>query len=877
MEHESRRAREFPSANADHPAKLMVAPADALVAAEQRAQDAERRLRQLQHRYQSLTGMLAEWTWTATHDGVVDDETPVGRGFTGQTADGIRGFGWAEAVHPDDRAGALNAWTHAVATQTPYEHVQRVRRADGEYRTMLVRGQPVFDDEDRVTEWVGATIDITERLHTEAQLARQARMLERTHNAIFLWELGGAIVYWNHGAELLYGYPAEQARGRISHELLQTLFPVADSYAFEGLLAREGEWTGELIHTTRDDRHVTVLSRHQLLREPDGRTYVLETSRDITDRKRLEREVMEQANQLRATFETIADAVFVYDTAGRAMQVNAAGRKLLALDALPSANGAGHVAQELGPQLELRGADGQPLVEEQWPLSRALKGEILTGADAVDVAFRALDGREARGSTSAAPIRDAQGEITGAVLVIRDVTDRSQLERRTQEVLTAMIAVARIVVEPDAPSDGTNGTPDQLAQRTKVVARRLAELTCSVLACRRVGIMVIEPETRLQRPLAVVGLSAELEAQWWVEQEANPVPYGQGAEQAFLARFEAGEALVLDMTEPPYSELPNPYQITTVAVAPMRIASDLIGILSLDYAGERHRFTQEELALAEAVAQLAALTIERERLLHEREEAQANELALREINQRMNTFLAIAGHELRTPVTSMKANVQLASRAVRPLRTLGIEDAAIAKVQRALDVLDVADRQISRLDRLIEDLLDVTRIQAQTLELDQAPADLADVVREAVAQQQLAWPGRTLSTKLPGGPVLLEIDARRIAQVVTNYVTNALKYSPPTAPVRVTVTVTGTQVRVAVRDEGPGLSAQQQKQLWELFHRVEGIRQMSGSGEGLGIGLYICATIIRAHGGQVGVDSKVGTGSTFWFTLLSATQKERRA
>jgi PAS domain S-box-containing protein len=863
----------------------MVAPADALATAEQRAQDAERRLRQLQHRYQSLTGMLAEWTWTATRDGLVSEETPVGRAFTGQNADAMRGFGWAEAIHRDDRTGALDAWTHAVATQTPYEHVHRVRRADGEYRTMLVRGQPVFDDEGRVTEWVGATIDITERLHAEAQLARQARMLERTHDAIFLWELGGAIAYWNHGAELLYGYPAEQARGRISHELLQTVRPLADSHAFETLLACEGEWTGELTHTTRDGRRVTVLSRHQLLREPDGRTYVLETSRDITDRQRLEREVMEQANQLRATFETIADAVFVYDSEGRAMQVNAAGRKLLALDTPPSANGAGHTAQELGPQLELRGADCQPLEEEQWPLSRALKGEILTGADAIDVTFRALDGHEARGSTSAAPIRNALGEITGAVLVIRDVTDRSQLERRTQEALNTMLAVARIAVEPDAPSNDTDsidstyitdGTPEQPAQRAKVIARRLAELTCSVLACRRVGIMVIEPETRLQRPLAVVGLSAELEARWWVEQEANPAPYGQGAEPELLARFEAGEALVLDMTEPPYSELPNPYQITTVAVAPMRIGTDLIGILSLDYAGERHRFTQEELALAEAVAQLAALTIERERLLHEREEAQANELALREINQRMNTFLAIAGHELRTPVTSMKVNVQLASRAVRHLRALGIEDAATATVQRALDVLDVADRQISRLDRLIEDLLDVTRIQAQTLELDRAPTDLAGVVREAVAQQQLVWPGRTLSTKLPSGPLLLEIDVGRIAQVVTNYLTNALKYSPPTAPVRVTLTVKDSQVHVAVRDEGPGLSAEQQKQLWELFHRVEGIRQMSGSGEGLGIGLYICATIIRAHGGQVGVDSKVGKGSTFWFTLPSVTPKERR-
>src|SRR5258706_11400786 len=102
---------------------------------------------------------------------------------------------------------------------------------------MLVRGQPVFDDEGRVTEWVGTTIDITERLHTEAQLARQARILERTHDAIFLWELGGAIVYCNHGAELLYGSPTQHPPGRLSHELLKTFFPVADSPSFDALLA----------------------------------------------------------------------------------------------------------------------------------------------------------------------------------------------------------------------------------------------------------------------------------------------------------------------------------------------------------------------------------------------------------------------------------------------------------------------------------------------------------------------------------------------------------------------------------------------------------------------------------------------------------------
>jgi PAS domain S-box-containing protein len=112
-------------------------------------------------------------------------------------------------------------------------------------------------------------------------------MLERAHDAIFMWELDGPILYWNHGAELLYGYSSEEAVGQISHKLLQTERPISPA-EFKQALERDGEWIGEIAHTTCDGRRLVVESRHQLLVEADGRKYMLETCRDITERLRLE-------------------------------------------------------------------------------------------------------------------------------------------------------------------------------------------------------------------------------------------------------------------------------------------------------------------------------------------------------------------------------------------------------------------------------------------------------------------------------------------------------------------------------------------------------------------------------------------------------------
>jgi signal transduction histidine kinase len=112
--------------------------------------------------------------------------------------------------------------------------------------------------------------------------------------------------------------------------------------------------------------------------------------------------------------------------------------------------------------------------------------------------------------------------------------------------------------------------------------------------------------------------------------------------------------------------------------------------------------------------------------------------------------------------------------------------------------------------------------------------------------------------------------------VVTNYVTNALKYSQGDQPVAIQVARDGAWARVSVEDHGPGLPAPEQERIWERFYQAEGLRVQSGSRAGLGLGLHICKTIVEGHEGAVGVKSAVGAGSTFWFTLPLAEEASAR-
>jgi PAS domain S-box-containing protein len=244
--------------------------------------------------------------------------------------------------------------------------------------------------------------------------------------------------------------------------------------------------------------------------------------------------------------------------------------------------------------------------------------------------------------------------------------------------------------------------------------------------------------------------------------------------------------------------------------------------------------------------------------------------ARKELDRQREAFVSLVTHELKTPLTSLQGNIQLAQR--RLTRLLSQAEQLEEDQQRILeDVLNMLGRGQHSLrvqQRLIDDLLDFSRLQEDKMELHQTNCDLVGLVAETVQDHQAAHPARLITLDLPEQDLILVFaDRDRLQQVLSNYLTNALKFSPEAEPVRVGITLEAEAVRVWVRDQGPGLSAEQQARIWQQFYQTHDTPVQSGWKVGLGLGLYISQHLIRRQHGEVGVESHPGKGATFWFTL----------
>jgi two-component system sensor histidine kinase/response regulator len=251
---------------------------------------------------------------------------------------------------------------------------------------------------------------------------------------------------------------------------------------------------------------------------------------------------------------------------------------------------------------------------------------------------------------------------------------------------------------------------------------------------------------------------------------------------------------------------------------------------------------------------------EQSRKLIEIQKALLDEIEFRkQAERKKDEFISIASHELKTPLTSVKGYVQLLERSV--------EKGDMATVKRHLEKAQV---QLEKLNELIADLLDISKIESGKLKFNKknfCMDNLLDGVIEIIHQSN---PGFKI---IKNGTIGKEIfaDEMRIEQVIVNFLTNAIKYSPGTDEVHINVSLEGEQVYLGVRDFGIGIDEKEQSSVFDKFYRVE---QTSIHFQGLGIGLYISAEIIRRHGGEVGVKSGLGKGSEFYFKIPRISASE---
>lgn len=224
------------------------------------------------------------------------------------------------------------------------------------------------------------------------------------------------------------------------------------------------------------------------------------------------------------------------------------------------------------------------------------------------------------------------------------------------------------------------------------------------------------------------------------------------------------------------------------------------------------------------------------------------------LERQKDEFLGIASHELKTPLTSLKGLTQLTRRRLE--RSGAPEAQYLARMEYA----------IRRMETLVNDLLDISRIESGKLALRLEPCEFIALCRQVV-EEQIAATDRHIIFEAPKEPIEVELDVDRISQVLTNLLSNALKYSPLESPVSLTITKGDGNVTFSVRDRGTGIPKAELLHIFERFYRVPGVEVQSGSGVGLGLGLYITKEIVERHGGHIWVESERGAGSAFHVAL----------
>ncbi|HEV2461765.1 MAG TPA: PAS domain-containing protein, partial [Ktedonobacterales bacterium] len=368
-----------------------------------------------------------------------------------------------------------------VETRAPQTFDVEVRAPDGRMLSLHVRYIPEFaEDADYVEETDDSALqsalviatDVTALKHAEARLAEQASELE----AIFAAQADVVIVYDKH-RRFVRGNPAWKQFVQRSIDM----HGLSTQPAFNALpLADQVDWLKRDIRDERgrvildEDRPAVRALRGEIitgahavderLQSADGRDVQISVTaapirdragqitgavligRDVTERRQLERQVAEQASELEAIFEAQADGVAVYDLAGRFVRANTALRDLLGFDADPDYTS--RPLDDRAQRLLLFDEQGEVLTPEQWPHWRVLRGEIFAGASAMEGRVRTVDGRELWISTTGAPVRRPDGQVTGTVLITRDVSARRTLERQVAEQASQLQAIF------DAIADG---------------------------------------------------------------------------------------------------------------------------------------------------------------------------------------------------------------------------------------------------------------------------------------------------------------------------------------------------------------------------------------------------------------------------------------
>lgn len=307
--------------------------------------------------------------------------------------------------------------------------------------------------------------------------------------------------------------------------------------------------------------------------------------------------------------------------------------------------------------------------------------------------------------------------------------------------------------------------------------------------------------------------------------------------------FEHGQAAGRDTETLPAAQM---------RFVPLKTARGILGVIGVAPSDGNKHLAPAQRRVFDAFASLAATALERAQLAEQAQHA----LVLQATEELQNALLNSISHDLRTPLVSITG----------ALTSLQEDDRALDDAARQ-NLLDNARQETERLNRLVGNLLDMTRLEAGALRLQREPSDMQDAIGSALEQLHARLQGRAVRVDVPDDLPLVPMDFALIVQVLVNLIDNALKYSPPQSPIEIRALTQGNQIQVQVMDRGIGIPSADLPRVFDKFYRVQRPDMVSGTG----MGLAICKGIVEAHGGIITAENRLGGGALLTFTLPRKT------
>jgi PAS domain S-box-containing protein len=576
-------------------------------------------------------------------------------------------------------------------------------------------------------------------------------------------------------------------------------------------------WSCEYRFRDAGGTYLHILDRAHITRNSLGQAVrAVGAMMDITERKLAE----QQRTLYAAIVESTDDAIVSKSLDGVIRSWNPGAERLF-----------GYTAEEaIGRNIKMI-IPPDKLDEEAEILHRMTLGERIDHFETTRVTKY---GRMVNISLAISPLRDSAGRVIGASKVARDITARKRAQeelRRQDELLELLWETAAVLLTTDKPDAMLRGVFDKIAPHLGL-------------------------DAYFNYMLSESGELLVLETSGGVDKEQLEKMARLGVGQAVcgtVARERRSiAASYIQQSDDPLVQLVKGFGIRAYACNPLIAEGRLLGTLS--FASRRKdEFDPDEIEFLQTICRYVTAAYERVRLIRQ----------LRDTDQRKDEFLATLAHELRNPLAPIRNALEI-------MRVTGADAATVQQAARTM-----IERQLAQMVRLIDDLLDVSRITRGRLGLRKERVDLASVVKSAVdtSKPLIDASGHALDVALPDEPLYLDADPVRLAQVFSNLLNNAARYMDRGGRIWLTATAGDDEVTIVVRDTGIGIPPAALPTIFDMFTQVD--EALTHSQGGLGIGLTLVKRLVDLHGGRVTAQSEgLGKGATFTVRLPLADHRD---